>query len=247
MRKITIIFFLILFTLASCKKDKPMANTATDTYTPPVVTLPTTTTDTTVRYYLALGDSYTIGQSVNVEDRFPVQTVKYLKGQGFTFIAPEIIAQTGWTSANLMSAIATTTPSRPTYDIVTLLIGVNNQYQHKPKDEYATEFLTLLNKAIMYADNKVKRVIVLSIPDYGVTPFANGIDRNAIAKDIDEFNLINKKVSDQAGVNYLDITTSSRLAANDLSLVASDGLHPSGIEYKVWAQKLLPIIEKALQ
>ena len=246
MRKITVPFFLILFTLASCTKDKPMTNTSTDTYTPPVVT-PPATTDTTVRYYLALGDSYTIGQSVNVEDRFPVQTVKYLKEQGFKFMPPEIIAQTGWTTSNLISAIATTTPSRPTYDMVTLLIGVNNQYQHKPKDEYATEFLTLLKKAIVYADNKVKRVIVLSIPDYGVTPFANGSDRDAIAKDIDAFNAINKKISDQAGVNYLDITSSSRLAANNLSLVASDGLHPSGVEYKVWSQGLLPIIEKALQ
>ena len=155
MRKITIPFFLMLITLASCTKDKPMANTSTDTYTPPVV-MPPATTDTTLRYYLALGDSYTIGQSVNAEDRFPVQTIKYLKEQGFKFTSPEIIAQTGWTTANLMSAIATTTPSRPAYDIVTLLIGVNNQYQHKPKDEYATEFLTLLKKAIVYADNKVK-------------------------------------------------------------------------------------------
>ena len=246
MRRITIIFFSILFTLASCTKDKPMANTSADTYTPPIVT-PPATTDTTMRYYLALGDSYTIGQSVNVEDRFPVQTVKYLKEQGFKFIAPEIIAQTGWTTTNLLSAIAATKPSRPTYDIVTLLIGVNNQYQHKPKDEYAIEFLTLLKKAIVYADNNIKRVIVLSIPDYGVTPFASGSDRNAIAKDIDAFNVINKQISDQAGVNYLDITGSSRLAANDLSLIASDGLHPSGVEYKVWALGLLPIIEKALQ
>ena len=245
MRKISIPFIFILFTLASCTKDRPMANTSSDTYTPPVVT-PPANTDTTVRYYLALGDSYTIGQSVNVEDRFPVQTVKYLKEQGFKFTAPEIIAQTGWTTSNLISAIEANTLSRPTYDIVTLLIGVNNQYQHKPKDEYASEFLTLLRKAIVYADNNVKRVIVLSIPDYGVTPFASGSDRDAIAKDIDAFNAINKKISDQAGVNYLDITALSRLAANDLSLVASDGLHPSGVEYKVWAQGLLPIIKRAL-
>ena len=246
MSKISIAFFLILFILASCTKDRPMANTSADTYTPPVVT-PPTNTDTTVRYYLALGDSYTIGQSVNVEDRFPVQTVKYLKEQGFKFTPPEIIAQTGWTTANLISGIASTTPARPAYDIVTLLIGVNNQYQHKSKDEYAAEFLMLLKKAIVYADNKAKRVIGLSIPDYGVTPFASGSDRVAIAKDIDAFNVINKQIADQYGVNYLNITPSTRLAANDLSLVASDGLHPSGVEYKVWAQGLLPLIEKALQ
>lgn len=246
MRKISILFFLILFTLASCTKEKHMGNTSADTYSPPVVT-PPATTDTTLRYYLALGDSYTFGQSVNVEERFPVQTVQYLKAGGFKFMAPEIIAQTGWTTANLLSAIEVAAPIKPTYDIVTLLIGVNNQYQHRTQDEYAKEFSTLLNKAKIYAGNKVKRVIVLSIPDYGVTPFASGSDRNAIAKDIDAFNAINKRIADQAGVNYLDITGSSRLAANDLSLVAGDGLHPSAIEYKVWAQGLLPIIEKALQ
>ena len=245
MRKIWIIFISI-FILSSCTKDEHMVNTNANTYTPPIVPIPANN-DTTVRSYLALGDSYTFGQSVNAEDRFPVQTVKLLTAQGFKFTAPEIIAQTGWTTANLLNAIAVAAPLKNTYDIVTLLIGVNNQYQHKSKEEYAAEFLALLKKAIFFADNKIKRVIVLSIPDYGVTPFANGSDRGVIAIDIDAFNAINKNISDSAGVNYLNITASSRLAANNLSLVASDGLHPSGIEYKVWAMGLVPIIEKALQ
>ncbi len=246
MRKIGISFFLILIILASCTKDNYMSNTSPNTYSPPPFT-PPSSTDTMLRSYLALGDSYTIGQSVNAEDRFPVQTVKYLVAAGFKFTTPEIIAQTGWTTANLISAITAAPPLKPSYDIVTLLIGVNNQYQHKTQAEYAAEFLKLLNLAKIFADNKNERVIVLSIPDYGVTPFANGSDRNAIAKDIDEFNAINKNIADQAGVNYLDITTSSRLAANNLSLVACDGLHPSGIEYNVWAQALLPIIQKVLK
>ena len=245
MRKIWIIFISI-FILSSCTKDEHMVNTNANTYTPPIVPIPANN-DTTVRSYLALGDSYTFGQSVNSEDRFPVQTVKLLTAQGFKFTAPEIIAQTGWTTANLLNAIAVAAPLKNTYDIVTLLIGVNNQYQHKSKEEYAAEFLALLKKAIFFADNKIKRVIVLSIPDYGVTPFANGSDRGVIAIDIDAFNAINKNISDSAGVNYLNITASSRLAANDLALIASDGLHPSGIEYKVWTMGLVPIIEKALQ
>ena len=199
------------------------------------------------RSFLALGDSYTIGESVRLSERFPVQTVKYLQDQGINFSDPEIIAKTGWTTGNLLSALASAAPTKSTYDIVTLLIGVNNQYQRRTEQEYADEFLTLLNKAIQYVGNNKKRVIVLSIPDYSVTPFASGSDKVLIAKEIDAFNAINKTISNHAGVNYLDITGSTRLAVNDLSLVAIDGLHPSGREYKVWAEGLLPIIKTALQ
>lgn len=199
------------------------------------------------RSFLALGDSYTIGESVPSSERFPVQTVKYLQDQGINFSDPEIIAQTGWTTGNLLSALTSAAPTKSTYDIVTLLIGVNNQYQHRTEQEYADEFLTLLNKAIQYAGNNKKRTTVLSIPDYSVTPFASGSDKILIAKEIDVFNAINKTISHHAGVNYLDITASTRLAVNDLSLVANDGLHPSGREYKVWAEGLLPIIKTALQ
>ncbi len=203
--------------------------------------------DTTQRFLLALGDSYTIGQSVPEANQFPVQTVKYLNAQGMNFFAPEIIAHTGWTTGNLLSSLADAAPVKQTYDIVTLLIGVNNQYEHGSQQQYADEFLTLLNKAIQFAGNNKKRVIVLSIPDYSVTPFANGSNKDLIAKEINAFNAINKKIAEQAGVNYIDITGFTRLAASDASLIASDGLHPSGIEYQIWAYQLLPVIKTALK
>ena len=202
---------------------------------------------TSYKSYLALGDSYTIGQSVAATDRFPVQAVTLLKGQEIYFYDPEIIAQTGWTTNNLLDRLANEAPLKPQYDIVTLLIGVNNQYQQRTQAEYAEQFLILLNKAIQYTGGKKNRVIVLSIPDYSVTPFANGSDKALIARQIDSFNIINKTISAQAEVNYLNITDFSRLAANDLSLVAGDGLHPSGLEYKVWADGLVPVIKKVLQ
>lgn len=203
--------------------------------------------DTTQRCLLALGDSYTIGQSVAEAGRFPVQTVKYLTAQGINFHAPEIIARTGWTTGNLLGSLADAAPLKQTYDIVTLLIGVNNQYQHGSQQQYADEFLTLLNKAIQFAGNNKKRVIVLSIPDYSVTPFANGSNKDLIAKEIDAFNAINKKIATAAGVNYVDITGFTRMAATDASLTASDGLHPSGVEYTVWANELIPVIKTALK
>lgn len=204
--------------------------------------------DTTIRKsFLALGDSYTIGESVSASERFPEQTVKYLQEQGINFSSPEIIGKTGWTTGNLLNALANAAPSKQTYDIVTLLIGVNNQYQHEPQPQYADEFLTLLNKAIQFAGNNKKRVIVLSIPDYSVTPFADGSDKALIAKKIDAFNAINKTIAQQAGVNYVDITGYTRMAATDASLIASDGLHPSGIEYKVWAYQLVPVIQTAIK
>lgn len=202
---------------------------------------------TTKRTYLALGDSYTIGQSVEIADRFPVQTVKMLQQFGIKMGDAEIIAQTGWTTDNLLSSLLNAAPTKSTYDIVTLLIGVNNQYQHQPQKEYADQFLILLKKSIAYAGNRKKRVVVLSIPDYSVTPFANGSDRQSIAKDIDEFNAINKHISDSVGTNYLDVTAFSRLAGNDNSLIASDGLHPSGSQYAIWTKALVPVILKALQ
>lgn len=243
-----IFFVFSLFSLiSSCIKKDERGVVRTYTYTPP--TIPIIIPDTTTipgRSYLALGDSYTIGQSVPVADRYPVITAKFLTAEGIKFREPEIIAQTGWTTGSLLSALSFSPPSKPAYDIVTLLIGVNNQYQRRTREEYADDFLTLLNKSIVYAGNNKKRVIVLSIPDYSVTQFAIGSDKVKIASEIDAFNEINKKITEQAGITYLNITGASRLAAFDLSLIAGDGLHPSGLQYKLWADLLVPAIRKAL-
>ena len=209
-----------------------------------VIILPNTTSGKT---YLALGDSYTIGQSVIESEQFPVQAATQLTSLNIKFSTPEIIAQTGWTTGNLLSRLSTAAPSKPSYDIVSLLIGVNNQYQHRTQDEYRQQFETLLIKSIQYAGNRKERVFVLSIPDYSVTPFASNSDTAFIARQIDSFNVINKQIALQYSVNYLDITGFTRMAATNTSLIAGDGLHPSGIEYRVWADNLVPMIQSALQ
>lgn len=242
MSKLIVLIVSIFYIQLSFLKDDIMVNMHAN------ISSESCITDTTIpKSFLALGDSYTIGEAVSVSERFPMQTVKYLQEQGINFSEPEIIAKTGWMTGNLLNAIATQAPSKQPYDIVTLLIGVNNQYKHQSQQQYADEFLTLLNKAIQYAGNNKKRVIVLSIPDYSVTPFASGSDKALIAKEIDAFNAINKTIAQQAGVNYLDITAYTRMAATDAGLVATDGLHPSGREYKAWAEALLPVIKVALQ
>jgi lysophospholipase L1-like esterase len=191
----------------------------------------------TSKIYLALGDSYTIGESVSVADRFPDQAVSLLRAQHIKINDPKIIATTGWTTHDLINALDAD-PPRNNYDIVSLLIGVNNQYQGRSIDEYKTEFALLLNHAIKYAGNNPKRVFVLSIPDYSVTPFAQNADRAKISEEIDQFNSVNKMISSQLGANYIDITSISREAKNDPSLIAGDGLHPSGKQYGLWAQSL---------
>lgn len=229
--------------LLSC--EKPEARPSSNPVLPVIDSI--VVRDTTIRTYLALGDSYTIGQSVAVNDRFPVQAVSLLNNQNIKFDQPEIIAQTGWTTGNLLSRLNNNPPLKSTYDIVTLLIGVNNQYQHRTQDEYRQQFTSLLERSIEYAGNRKKRVIVLSIPDYSVTPYASNSDKELIAKQIDSFNVINKTISQQYQVNYIDITGDTRLAAIYPSLIASDGLHLSGSAYAVWAAKLVPVIKVVLQ
>ena len=187
--------------------------------------------------FLALGDSYTIGESVPVYQSFPYQTVQLLRKKGIAVHAAEIVAKTGWTTDELMAGIDKTVFEKE-YDIVTLLIGVNNQYRGKPADVYAIEFETLLNKAIAFAAGKKKQVFVLSIPDWGATPFAEGRDRKKIATEIDVFNSINKKITESRGITYISITEGTREATFNQQLVAKDGLHPSGDDYARWAEKL---------
>jgi lysophospholipase L1-like esterase len=190
--------------------------------------------------YLALGDSYTIGERVDTSERWPVQLGKALEKEFPAVVEIEIIATTGWTTRDLISGIEKEEPKGP-YDIVTLLIGVNNQYQNRDTSEYRIEFRELLNSAIDLAGGEDSRVIVVSIPDYGVTPFASGSDTEKIAEEIDHFNIINLEETGKTGAAYIDVTAVSRLAAEDLSLLADDGLHPSGKMYGEWVKLILPI------
>jgi len=188
--------------------------------------------------YLALGDSYTIGESVLPAENFPNQVMKMMRDQSIDFEQPRIIAKTGWTTDELEAGIITaqeTNPLLPAYDLVSLLIGVNNQYRNRPVDNYKNELEELIRKAIGYAGGKADHVVVISIPDWGVTPFANGRDRDRIAREIDLYNVTNKEVAESYHIYYIDITPWTREAAADHSLLAADGLHPSGKEYKRWA------------
>jgi lysophospholipase L1-like esterase len=190
--------------------------------------------------YLALGDSYTIGEQVPFYDNFPNQTVQLLRahfGQEKQFASAEIIAKTGWTTDELLSQMSQTN-FLPQYDFVSLLIGVNNQYRGYSLDVYKTEFTLLLNKAIAFSGGNNNRVFVLSIPDWGVTPFAADRDASKIAAEIDAFNLACKEITEQHGCMFIDITTSQRVDGANAEFLAEDKLHPSGKEYGKWAEKL---------
>ncbi|HYK45425.1 MAG TPA: SGNH/GDSL hydrolase family protein [Parafilimonas sp.] len=195
--------------------------------------------------WLALGDSYTIGETVQEDKRFPAQAIAMLKADGFNFSQPTYIATTGWTTQDLLNAIQKQPLSVP-YDIVSLLIGVNDQYQHLDTAGYRERFTECLEAAIRFAGNNRDHVFVLSIPDYSVTPFAADSDTTQIAKEIDEFNAINKAITLSYNVSYIDITPLTREADDDRSLIANDGLHPSEKEYARWAELLSGEINRIL-
>jgi lysophospholipase L1-like esterase len=189
--------------------------------------------------FLALGDSYTIGESVSEAERWPVQLAAMLAEHGVTLGPPLLIAKTGWTTDELAAAIAERNPGGP-FKLVTLLIGVNNQYRGGDVEVYREEFRTLLDQAVNRAGNQAARVLVVSIPDWGVTPFAAGRNRERIATEIDLFNRVNREEAGRGGARYVDITPISRQAGREPGLVAGDGLHPSGEMYRLWAEKVLP-------
>ncbi len=188
--------------------------------------------------HLALGDSYTIGEAVNVDDRWPVQLAHRLR-QDSIKIDPVIVATTGWTTDELQSGIVKA-DVEGTFDFVTLLIGVNNQYRGYPIDQYEREFKSLLDQAIQFADGNPYHVMVVSIPDYGVTPFAKKkfLDEEKIARELDNYNAIAEKIAKLRDVKFINITPGSRLAKEDPSLIASDDLHPSGKMYKMWVDEM---------
>lgn len=187
--------------------------------------------------YLALGDSYTIGEGLPVYENFPYQTIQLLRAAGHSFYAPEIVAKTGWTTDELQACM-TNTHFLPSYDVVSLCIGVNNQYRGRSTEEYEPQFEALLQQAVQLAGNGPQAVFVLSIPDWGVTPFAKDRNQTDIAHAIDAYNAVNKKVAARYNVQYIDITPGTRLAKEDGSLLAADQLHPSAKEYGRWAKQL---------
>ncbi|GAB1446274.1 SGNH/GDSL hydrolase family protein [Flammeovirgaceae bacterium] len=188
--------------------------------------------------YLALGDSYTIGESVAENERWPVQLAKALSESGTPVGTPKIIAVTGWRTDNLRNGIEIA-QIKEKYDLVSLLIGVNNQYQGKPADaSYATEYEGLLKMAIQLAGGDKSSVFVVSIPDYGFTPYGKP-KQEKISKELDEFNAINKRITESYGVTYINITDISRGGLDDPELVAGDGLHPSGKQYTLWAECIM--------
>ena len=188
--------------------------------------------------FLALGDSYTIGEGVEANECWPMQLAALLRAEGIDIAEPEIIAATGWTSADLAQAIDTQAPVGP-FDLVSVLVGVNNQYSGDSVDEFSSDFQVVLEQAISLAGDNPFRVIALSIPDWGVTPHAEGRDAAAIAAGIDVFNRAALMMVMQTGPHWVDVTTASREAGGEASMLAGDGLHPSGEAYSVWAKSAL--------
>ncbi|MCH7588750.1 MAG: SGNH/GDSL hydrolase family protein [Chloroflexi bacterium] len=194
---------------------------------------------------LALGDSYTIGTGSSPADRWAVQIGVLLNTHGFKLEPPDIIAANGWTTVDLQRAIAAATLT-PSYDLVTLLIGVNDQYDGLGPERYQDGFTSLLQIAIGLTSGQAEHVIVLSIPDYSVTPFAQSMDTEAIRSEIAAFNVINHQLSIEAAAQYVDLGVSSQHAIQDPALLADDGLHPSGKMYALWAHIILPFAEEIL-
>lgn len=195
--------------------------------------------------FLALGDSYTIGEAVAADARWPMQLVAQLRARGMAVNEPQIIARTGWTTDELDAGIDAAAP-QGRFALVSLLIGVNNQYRGRSAEEYRGQFRGLLSRAVRFAGGDARRILVLSIPDWGVTPFAQGHDPARIAAEIDAFNAINRAEATAVGARYVDVTPVSRRATTDPTLIADDGLHPSGAMYAEWARLALPEVLAAL-
>lgn len=193
--------------------------------------------------YLALGDSYTIGESVPLHESFPYITTQLIRKQKLPIHAPEIVAQTGWTSSELAEQLLKT-ELNPQYDFVSLLIGVNNQYRHLSLDNFRNDFEYLLKKSIHLANGKPEKVIVMSIPDWGCTPYAKEKNSAEIAVEIDSFNHVCKRFAEKYSTQYLEITTETRKESIQLSSLASDHLHYSAETHLRWATQLASLMIK---
>lgn len=196
--------------------------------------------------YLALGDSYTIGEQVPMHDNFPYQATGLLRKQHFDVADPVIIATTGWTTDELAASIREHN-IRETFSFVSLLIGVNNQYRGRSLENYKEEFKQLLDQAITFAGGQPQKVVVLSIPDWGVTPFAADRDGKKIAHEIDEYNAACREIALAHKCHFIEITESTRMNGRTKEFVAGDGLHPSAKEYTIWAERLTDTMAKVLK
>lgn len=210
------------------------------------------TTDTTAlneenaRFsYLALGDSYTIGESVAEPERWPVQLAEALRERGFDMAAPKIIAKTGWTTENLIRGINSELNVQRDFDLVSILIGVNNQFQGKPITEYEVQLREIFRKAINHSKKREEGVFAVSIPDYGYTPFG-AANQEKISAEIDEFNAVFRKIAEEFNVDFYNITPISRQGIEDPELVANDGLHPSGLMYRYWVAQFIDEVAEKL-
>lgn len=200
---------------------------------------PSGTTDTIT--YLALGDSYTIGTSVTAEERWPALLANALVEAGANdksyTTATDIVATDGWTTRNLINGINARTDLRDEYDLVSLLIGVNNQFQGLSLPQYRTEFEQLLNGAITFAGDDRSKVFVVSIPDYAFTGFGRG--NPDISAGVQQFNAACQEITESYGIPFLNITGISQQGIDDPSLVATDNLHPSGKQYQRWVDEVI--------
>ena len=197
--------------------------------------------------YLALGDSYTIGEGVAEDGRWPVVLARALRAEGVALDDPRIIATTGWTTDELAAAIDAAEPLGE-WDFVSLLVGVNNQYRGRSLENYREEFTTLLQRAIDFARGRAERVLVLAIPDWGVTPFgtASGRDVAQIARELDAFNAAAAAICAEHGVAFVDIAPVARVRGAEAAMLAEDGLHPSAAMYALWAAQALPVARRLL-
>lgn len=249
---VTILISIFLFSCSSEEMASEVSVIPTPTPTPPVIPLPTTIPPSTSNSinYLALGDSYTIGQSVCETCRYPEQLKSNLKTTiPETNFSLKVIARTGWTTSNLITAIKDENLA-PNYDLVTLLIGVNNQFQHMDFSLYEKEFPELLNKAITLAKGDYKNVIVLSIPDYAYTSFGKNYGETGRAKisaEIDQYNMFAENYCRTKSVTFITMTDITRQGLDNPGLVASDGLHPSESAYKLFVERMLPKVKIVLQ
>ncbi|MEL6190671.1 MAG: SGNH/GDSL hydrolase family protein [Bacteroidota bacterium] len=224
------LFIISLIMLFSCEEtQQPITEEAPISYT-----------------YLALGDSYTIGESVDASLRWPVQLADSLNSLGFQVEDPLIIATTGWTTGELQQGIATTN-IQDTFNLVSLLIGVNNQFRGYDTAQYRLEFQELLSQSVEFAGGEEDHVFVVSIPDYGVTPFGKNRNPEKIAIELDLYNDMARGICEARGIDFYNITDISRKGLDDPELVASDGLHPSGKMYSQWVQRILLLVKEKLQ